>query len=240
MTDKKKYRTRKHPRITARFLADYMEASETRRRTILRESKFQPVAAIVQHREAKSIVSKSLLSGNINLGMAAEDIRNRLSDSDFERRTLDHNADYVDRFAAVKNTMSLPTAEFLPPGRPIALSVNGVLVNVEFAFRLRRLTRTNKVRIGAATLRYEKGNSLSADVAKWHAAFLHGYIRQTKDDATAEPEFKLCLVIDAYAGICHNAPTNSRSRFKNMEAACRTIAEHWNSIPPPPNADLSK
>jgi hypothetical protein len=38
--------------------------------------------------------------------------------------------------------------------------------------------------------------------------------------------------------VWHEAPTDSVSRFKNMEAACASIAERWPNVAPPPNAVL--
>jgi len=98
---------------------------------------------------------------------------------------------------------------------------------------LRRTTKSNKVRIGAASLRYAKGKPLPPDVAAWQSAFLVGYIGQDASQDNAEPEGKLCLTIDAYSGVCHSAPTDAVRRFQNMKAACATIAESWSNMPPP-------
>ncbi|MFZ0496354.1 MAG: hypothetical protein WBE80_06580 [Methylocella sp.] len=239
MTDQKTHKEVKNPQISIRFLADYMAASEQARRTIIRGCKYQPAARVIQHNEAKLAVSKFIRSGQTDvssLKSEAQRLRERMTDSEFDRDVLDHNADYIDRFAKVYSILNLPAAEILAPGKSIAVSVHGTKVISEIHFRLRRLTKTNKIRVGAATLRYAKGRPLPLAVAEWQSALLFGFLSLPGVGEGTEPELKLCLTVDTYAGICYPAPTNSVSRFKNGEAACATIAERWPNIQPPHGA----
>ncbi len=235
------HREVKKPQITARYLADYMAASERARRTIIRGCKFQSLARVMQHDEAKLVVSKSIWDADKGAEfLTAEScrIRNKLADSDFERDTNDLNADYVARFAKVRDKLALPEAEFSSPGKSISILINGVKINVELHARLNRRTRTNKIKTGAAALRYAKGKPLLEEIGFWQSAFLFGCLRAAETTENVEPEQKLCLTIDAYAGNAISAPSNSISRFRNMEAACATIAERWDNIEPPEGAVL--
>lgn len=241
MLHKKTHREVKNPQISARYLADYMAASERAGRTIVRNCKYQPIARVVQHDEAKIVVAKFIREGSHDphdLLQRAQHIRNRIADSDFERDLYDHNADYIARFAEVFEELELPDVELLSGGGPSPLFLNGVKVNTEIHWRLRRITRTNKVRVGASMLRYAKGKALSPDVAEWQSAFLFGYLNKIGVEDAAEPEHRLCITVDAYSGICYPAPTDSIRRFQNMEAACESIAERWPVIKPPSNAVL--
>jgi hypothetical protein len=239
MPVQKTHRMVNEPKISARYLADFMAASERGRRTIVRGCKYQPIARLVQHDEAKSTVSKFLRDGDGNtatLTDRAQILRNRMADSDFDRDLLDHNADYIDRFAEVFPDLALPNVEFHPPGKAPPIELNGVTVTTEMQFRLRRLTKTNKIRVGGAAFRYAKGKTLSPEVANWQSAFMLGYLHQTGTEPEAEAEAQLCLTIDAAGGVCHPAPTDAVSRFNNMEAACATIAEWWPNITAPDGA----
>jgi hypothetical protein len=236
----KTYREVKNPQMTARFLADYMVASERAKRTIVREAKYRPTARVVQHDEAKRIISKYIRSGATDPAILlnqAQAIRDRLTDTDFERDLCDHNADYIERFASRYHNITLPKAELLAPGSAPVCNLNGLKVRVEIHFRLSRLTKTNKLKVGAGMLRYAKGKTLPSPIGEWQSAFLFGYLNMESTDGS-EPEHKLCLTLDAYAGVCHMAPTDSVSRFHNMTAACATIAEGWPNIDPPPTAIL--
>ena len=236
------YRTHRyveHPQMGVRYLADYMAASERAKRRIVLHSKYRPLAKVIQHKEAVSAVSKFLREGDHDIGWLheeAEKLRNRLADDDFERDVMDHNADYLARFAEVFGVLKMPKADIMPPGPFAAIDIHGIKVTVGLSLRLRRVTKTNKVREGAAMLRYAKGKTLPAEAGAWQSAFLFGFLRETSVDQNIDPELGLCLTIDAYAGIAHPAPTNTVSRFQNMKAACQSISERWPNIDPPPGA----
>ena len=238
MSEKKTHRLVKNPTISARDLAEYMIASQVRQRTIVRDSKFRPIARVMQHTEAKLAVSKFIRAGRDDtspLHEAAEELPGRMADDDFDRDLLDHNADYVERFADIQTKIAFPDAERLAPGPAVALNANGVKINPDLQFRLRRVTRTNKIRVGAGVLRYAKGKATNAEAALWQAAFVFGYLGDNREDM-ADPEQKLCITIDAYAGVSYAAPGDAVRRYTNMLAACATIAERWPNIAPPPKA----
>lgn len=224
-----------------RYLADFMGASKRGERAILQASKYRPIARVIQHADARAIVGKFIRDSETDLGWLheeAERLRNRLADDDFERELYDNNADYVTRFAEVHQLLNMPKAEISVPGPRQAMNIHGVTVTVDLSLRLRRRTKTNKVRQGAAMLRYAKGKRLSPTVGAWQSAFLLGFIRDTSAEQEIEPERQLCLTIDAFAGVCHAAPGDSVNRYHNMKAACQSIAEQWPNIKPPVGAVL--
>jgi len=65
-----------------------MSASEQARRTIIRGCKYQPIARVVQHDEAKLAVSKFIrfgLTDIATLQSEAQRLRDRMADSEFDR-----------------------------------------------------------------------------------------------------------------------------------------------------------
>lgn len=98
MSDKKTHRLVKTPKMSARYLADYMAATERGRRRIVRDCKYRPIARIIQHDRAKNAVSKFILEGQMDCGkltQAAAKLRNMMADTDFDRDVFDNNADYI-------------------------------------------------------------------------------------------------------------------------------------------------
>ena len=239
LQQKKTHRMVNNPQISGRYLADYMAASDVKRRSIIAGCKYQPVARVVQHNEAKLHVGRFLrgeISSHIDLLSEAQRLRARLVDESFEQDVVDHNADYIERFAEIAGALKLPEAERLAPGACPSIEIQGVKVTAELAVRFRRATATNDLKLGGAMLRYSKGRELKGDIAEWQAAFIFLYLRSASELHAGEADPKLCFAIDAYSGAVTAAPGNTSTRIKNMEAACAGIAERWENIPPPPNA----
>jgi hypothetical protein len=215
-----------------------MAATETKQRSIIRGCKYRPIARIVQHDMAKAAIGQFLWKGKPVSALAdeAEALRAKLADDDFERDTLDHNADYIERFVDLFPSLDLPKAEMLAPGAARAVEIEGVRVTADLRWRMRRTTKTNKVKMGAGTLRYKKGRPLGEAAGCWQSAFLFGYLSLLGAEDGAEVEHKLCITLDAFAGVTYAAPTNSVQRFNQMRSACATIAERWDNIAPPTGA----
>jgi hypothetical protein len=132
------------------------------------------------------------------------------------------------RFAAIAEL--LPIKDFSP------LKMGGVRVTLRPHLLLRRLTRTNKIRMGALMLRYAKGKPLPETVAGWQSAAIFGFLRTIEEGEAAEAERALCITLCAYKGVAYEAPTNSVYMFNEMKAACAAIAERWPALKPPTNA----
>ena len=237
----KTHRQVKIPQMSSRILSDYMAASDTAKRSIIRDAKYPSIARVIQHDEAKMSISKFITGAKNNLEDLREkeyELRRRMADSEFDRDLYDHNADYIKKFIEIFSGLNMPDAEIRPVGSCPAFKIGPVKITPELHFRLRRTTRTNKVRVGAGMLRYAKGKNLPAKVAEWQSAFLFGYLASVNPEDGADVERKLCVTLDAYGGIFHPAPGDSARRFSRMESACATIGEWWPQVQPPPGAAL--
>jgi hypothetical protein len=232
----------KEPRMSMARLADYMAASNQAKRTIAQSCKYRAIARIIQHDEAKAVVTNHILSGAKGadgLEAKAQFIRDKLADDDFEEDVNGHNADYIERFAEVVGNITLPAgAELLPAKLFPPVTMHDVKVTFRPQLLLRRTTKTNKIKAGALMLRYAKGKSLPAKVAVWQSAGIFGYLRLQDGAEVAETERALCITLDAQTGACHEAPGNAVYLFKEMRAACATISEQWLEIKPPKGAVL--
>jgi len=237
------HREARAPTINARFLADYMAAGarERARRTLIQNAKYRVAARMIQHVAAKSAVAKFLASPerdvNALLAQAAE-LRGRNVEEQFTADLNRHNAEYLERFAEAYPKLVLPEAAIVLAAKPPAVTLAGVKVNVDMPLRLRRLNRNGRTRLGGAVLRYAKGRPLPPEIGEWQSAFLFGYLGLTEPEDGAEPEHQLCLTIDAQSGHAIAAPGNALARFREMEAACASIAERWSNVEPPAGAVL--
>ncbi len=241
MPDKATHVMRPRCELRARELADYMAASAQRKRTVLREAKYRPVARVLNHVEARTTIASWLREGDSDIATLrdrAEWFRSRMVTSDFEADQNQHNADYVDAFADICADLDIPPCEMSAPGGKQAIDMSGVSVIHNPDLVLRRVTRRNTIKSGALYLRYAKGKELNADAAQWQSAFAFGFLAGMPPESDCEPERKLCLTVCAYGGKATEAPTKSTYMFKEMAAACAAIADQWPNIQPPPNAIL--
>lgn len=242
MEEKKTHRLVEKPRMSVRFLADYMAASDQVRRTILRDCKYRATARMVQHDDAKLAISKYMLHGCTDpeiLNVEAEYIRNKLADDQFDTDCNDVNADYVERFAKVVEDIELPKGAQWEQSKPFAAQdINGLKVTFAPSLLTRRTTRQNTTKRGAMMLRYAKGTTLRGEVGAFQSSVIHGLLNMYGTAEDEQIDGKLCLTICGHSGTMHPAPTNCVSRFNNTKAACATIAEQWDKIKPPPKAVL--
>lgn len=235
----KTHRAVKNPTISARDLADFMVAGARRRRSIVQDCKFRPKVRLVQHSHARTAVSRYLCEPQLGaawLAARADQLRDAIADDDFDRSLFDNNADYIDRFAEVCDKVVLPKADVVAKAITKEFDLNGVAVGPQIRFQFSRVTKTNKVRIGACALRYAKGKPLAENAGEWQAALMFGYLAGANDPNERQPEHKLCIVVDAFSGKVIASPTDAVTRYNELAATCATIAEWWPNIEPPPGA----
>ncbi|HTW50905.1 MAG TPA: hypothetical protein VME45_03315 [Stellaceae bacterium] len=210
------------PQIDIRHLADYMAASRQSQRRVVQGCKYRRITRVIQHTEARAVIYNYIRIGDSDpqklLDRAAL-VREKLADDDFESEVNDHNADYIESFAGSYIIGVLPKAEISARQDIAPININGMSVRFGHHLLLRRTTTTNKQRIGAIMLRYAKGETLGINVGEWQAASMFGFLRMVYEAEAAEPERKLCVVLDAYAGKTHLAPGNAVYRFNEMRAA---------------------
>jgi hypothetical protein len=240
-TPKKTHRLQPTPSLSVRTLADYMAASHQARRTLLRKSKYQPLVAVTQHSHAKAAIVNWLAEKR-----PLDDLRETVArmrdshfgpDEEFASETNQHNCDYIDSFIEVADSIEWPDAEFLPQPAPAKVVVNGTTIRFTPQMLVMRVTRANTTKIGALFLRYGKGQALPESAGIHQSAFTYGYLRENPFEPDAKPEHALCITLDCVTGRAYQAPSDSAVYlYKEMGAECASIAERWDSIPPPEGA----
>ncbi len=233
------HRVVKSPKVNGRYLSDYMDASERKRRTIIRDCKYRVIAKLLQHDRAKAFITNFLKNPSPTKEMLSDEatrLHEMMADTKFDRDLLDVNGDFLAAYAEVFTDDSLPAAEIEDAPSNFKLNLNGVEVNPDIRLALQRTNKNNRQRTGLLTIRYAKGKPLAEEVGLWQSSLLFACRQMIDEYDEAEAEQRLCLTLDAVTGRMIAAPTNAISRFKNMEAACASIAERWDSIEPPENA----
>ncbi|MEQ9258736.1 MAG: hypothetical protein RIG84_06535 [Roseovarius sp.] len=243
MSETPTHRVVNTPKVNSRYLSDYMVASERAKRTIIRDCKYRKIARAIQHDRAKAFITNALRSGDLDSGALnaeGQRLHDMMSDTDFERDTLDVNGDFLMAYAETFSMETFPkTAEIVDAPTDFRVNINGVEVNADIRFGVQRITRTNRLRTGLGTIRYAKGKPLDEEIGAYQSSVLFGCRKMIDIQDETAPEEKLCLTLDCATGRFIPAPSDATRRFQNMEAACATIAERWDNIEPPENAVLA-
>jgi hypothetical protein len=237
---KKTHALVKEAEISLRYLADYMAGSERARRTLETALKYRPIARLVQHKEAKLVITSHIVGGKADaqeLKEQSEYIRNKLADDDFDVVVNEANAGYVERVSQIIGDLSLPKANISFAQKYENLNINGVKLRFNPQIALDRTARTNKPKRGALIFRYAKGTPLKPTVAKYQSAAIFGAMRALSDkEAVYEIERGLCLTVDAYTGKVYPAAGDAATDYANMCALLSSLADRWRAIKPPPGA----
>jgi hypothetical protein len=241
MSPKKTHVERKTPRISLARLADYMAASEQGKRTIAVSCKYQPIARLIQYNDAKAILSNYIRSENRKLDDLKEKLevlKNKICDGHFSQEVLDHNVDCVSRFIALHGEFDFKDYSYERSVKFPNYELNGMPVSVNPDVLISRTNRQNKEKIGALMIRYSRGKPLDTEIGAYQSAFLYEYFRQPDFHRHGEAEKQLCITLDAYTAVGHEAPGNATYLFKEMAATCASLAERWPNIKPPKGAVL--
>lgn len=238
---KKTHRVVPKAEIPVQYLADYMASSNQVRRGIVQKSKYKSLARVFQHQVARKTISDHILDGNPlpgDLKDKAEEIRNRLADTDFDAQLHSYNADFVEAFAAVCHKLDLSAFEITAMKKLVHPAYNGTTVKFAPSLLTYRLTKANTQKIGGIMYRYAKASPVPKEAAEFQAAFMFGYFTTKPFIEEAKAEDALCIVFDAVNGKTYTSPNKAIYKFNEMKAVCGDIAEKWDNVPPPAGAVL--
>jgi hypothetical protein len=231
----------KEPEISVRHLADYMAASERKRRSIISDCKYRPAARMIQHREATIVLSGFFVSGKTNaaeLKERSEFIRNKLADDDYDIAVNEANAGYLERASQILGDIKLPNANLTAAPKWQPQKINGVKLRFSAHLLLDSKGKKNQNQRGALMFRYAKGTPLKPEVASYQSAAIFGILREISDKDAEEVDKPLCITVDGFTGVVYAADGKAASSYLNMKAALASIAERWPAIKPPQKAIL--
>lgn len=240
------YRVHEKPRISANQLAEYALASPSRRQTIIRNAKYAPTFLVARYNEARSSVCDFLTDATrpvaklhkAEIGLKAQAA---MAPTKFKENDALLSAEAVASFATLvvdvkqypkkfDNLLFTPVVGALPK-----LPLSGVQVSVQIDLISKNVSQET---CGGIMLQTSKAIA----VKSWreeHSNYVTSLIWMSSNDflkGHGNVDRALCYSVDLFARKVVNAPTNYKTRVKNLEAACSEISALWDNIQPP--ADL--
>jgi len=250
---KRRYGLNAEPRLSANQLAEYLGASATRRKSIIRDAKFPRTVVVDQYREAGGGISRYLTNLTTAPDVLAETmIRLQQRETapeatDWVRQDCVQSREAIDTFLRSFNALGLGRFEFRAvTGNPPPLQIAGVSVAVNLDATVHGTRRGLEGRFGGLILSSSKSaapkgeattpTKAAAEKAA-NAAVLAHALCQRFPASSGQADPRLSLAMDVFAQALTPAPTAHRSRLKNIELACEEITHRWDRVEPSDDYD---
>lgn len=237
------------PRISATKLAEYAMADPSRQETIRKQSKNAPIAVIPWYQKTRDAVPLAFGESGIDPTklLQSADLIDAIKVDPTDEWTVNDNkrsAEGLRKLAAVAPQIDCGNSILVPrPGKSWGgLPIQGVYVSVNpdvvFSF-----TERGVKKVGGIILNTGQGENLS--LARGNGRYTVGdylttllfMLLELRLKTEGVPALARCYAIDMFRSQVYSAPRSHKTLVKNLEAACRTIAEMWPSIPVNVNID---
>lgn len=215
----------KKPRISINQLAEYCEASSSRRKKIVQNAKDPKPYMVTWYSEARKAIKDFFIAEDDRvLSEAIDHIGDLPNESDFQ---TSNNALSIEALEIMLDCEFTKLAEFsfkefdqdntLIEIAGVDISVNPDLI----------LTKDDQV--GALKIHIKK-DGLSTESLKRVAVVLHQYVKDyvAGDDQTANS--KMCFSFDVFSEQIVCSPSSFKRRMQEIEDACSEIALWWESL----------
>jgi len=242
---KSKYSYNAEPRLSANQLAEIVNASPTRRKSICVAAKFPKRAIVAQYRDANDNLTAFLQNparAYPNFSTQIEALENKSLDpalSAWVRNDAGRSAEALSKAQATYNSTNLGNFELkkLPLSKPKVL-ISGVEVSSSATCSVHGKYKGEPA-VGCLSILMNKSEtSSSARMERCRSAAVLSVLyaeQHLGEYGYAAP--KLSLSYDVFAGKLVPAPNTYKKRLANMEISCEGVALWWPSIEPPADYD---
>lgn len=225
----------KEPRITAKMLCEYNEASALARMSILKRSKIMSPAVLAiskRYSDAKDFICTGMQHSFDFLEILvdyAKDLRakaKKFGGKDAENMIL--CAEALEKFYKMDkvlhrklNALVLRDAS---SAKGKSLNINGTTVSIRPEIMI--YDQLGEA-IGFIKLCFSKSEILKPSIAMGTASLGRLYFAE-KELLSLNPEN--CIVIDIFANQIHTTPKNTKRILDQLRACCAEIADRWDKI----------
>jgi len=233
--------------MSASQIAEYLYATSTRRKRIIREARFPKNSVSALYNGARDGLVDFLNDGSRSLSHLTdatdhlEKREKRPDATDWLRRDSRSSIEALDAFIKAYNKLGFSKFDcfrvvgkqpHLDPWKTTRISVN-------LDVTIRKPTQGNHGLVGGAIFLFSKGEASTkarVDRCKVIAGLIYTFCgHHLKEMGDADPS--LCLAVDVFARASHRPPGTFAAKLKNVEDACEEIASRWKTILPPDDYD---
>lgn len=243
---KPKYGFNPDPRLSANQLGEYLIASPTRRKTIVRDAKFPKTAMVARYEGARGGIADYLCDLGRKQGIlfdAIDSIQTKLSDgeaSDWKKNDCHLSIEAIQAFQHSYNSLGLNSIECRPVfGAQPKLSIEGVDVSVSLDATTHRKDKKGNDIVGGVILLFSKAET-SGTARKERcttSAVLAAIFAEKFLSHYGKADPKICFSVDVFGGKSYKAPNTYKKKLDNMHTSCEEIALRWPITEPPADYD---
>lgn len=210
-----------------------MVAKGKRQRQILSDQKFPRDFKGMYYKEATDAIALCIASNMENtsaLERALRILEQMPSDKIGTQRRITSNIDAIETFMTMLDDIDLMGGSpKMGDASPAKLSIMNVAVSVRPEIVIKGQGKSGKKLIGAIKLHFPKTYSLDKEAASFASTIVQKYCHDliANDEETYAP---YCQLIDIGSKTVHLGVKSTITRFREVEANCKTIAQLWPNI----------
>lgn len=222
-------RLRTIPRISVNKLAEYMLASPSRRRGIIRDQK-QPLDFVVaRYTPVYEAVAISLVAGG-DIGPIRERLKtlyDATPDTVWKAQDMQLSVEALEAFLDFVDEIDLSGFDVSRAPDPSRLmDMGGVELSVRPELHLR--DKSGSI-AGLLKIYISKTHPLDDEAAQYAGTVVHQYASEVLGNGKPL-DHRQCFVVDLFARTVHVAPRAFKRRRENLLAACEEIAHRWPAV----------
>lgn len=228
------------PRMSVNKLGEYLCASVRRRRTIIRDQKYQkPFAGTARYSDAREAIVRHVSTSPGSYDALREAARKLSQPHPFQTKWQNEHrvscwkalVSFMDSYPLDSLSFGLSDAVMVagPHNASVGMKIGGVSVSLRPDVYIRGLLGSEDV-VGLLKLHFSKDNPLSDEAGKYIATLLHLYAEESLASERVIASRAQCIILDVRHGALHTAPDCFKVRRQEIEAACEEISQRWDSI----------
>jgi hypothetical protein len=233
-------RLKSSPEVSASLIAQYIRASPTRRKSMIRAAHFPKPDVVAQYDIAREGLVKFLADDTRNYRHLAN-VKDRLREreerpesSAWEKHDSRRSIEAIEAFENGYNRMGFCKLECRRPGRLPPLDLWPTKIKVELDVIARKSAKLGRGPFGGIIFLFSKTRHVPEariDLCKTIAGLIHVFCERHLAHL-GTPNRSLCLVVDVFAERAVPAPSGFVQKLDYIGDASEEIAARWDEVTP--------
>lgn len=217
------------PRISIKMLCEYVNASASRRSTIIKDSSVVPTYIAKRYNRASEVIANHLTNPKSSAESLRADVVSLIQKtykSSYEREMAMLSVQAISSFAPHAESFKKILGGFKVEQSNHFNYHKLIIESVEISIRPELIIRSsiNNDIIGFIKFYFSKSEQLDSESADLITCLGRNYFNETHELNLVD---KNCLVLDVFRGELSMAPKSFKKRMSDISASCREIADRW-------------